>query len=191
MYRMTSLTWLSSMFYVEMQSLHWYFLSILAWGETCVLKHVFNYGNFLQEMSVLTELWTERLLCDAVQWFVGYTTLSDHTSFTTGVSKVVPGPWSDWFIRYCNEYLCMTLGMWLDISCWHCVVCVCTLETKIAKENFQEKLLWIVMNRYGNYNLILVSDFSSHLGKGNIVLHQQEKTCTREQGDESFKSLLL
>lgn len=68
MYSMTSLTWLSGMFYEEMQSLHWYFLSILAGGETCALKGVFNYGNFLKEMSVLTELLTEGFLCNAVQW---------------------------------------------------------------------------------------------------------------------------
>lgn len=53
-----------------MQSLRWYFLSILAGGETCALKCVFNYGSSLKEMSVLTELLTERFLCDVVQWFV-------------------------------------------------------------------------------------------------------------------------
>lgn len=31
-------------------------VSILAGGETCALKRVFNYGCFLKEMPVLTEL---------------------------------------------------------------------------------------------------------------------------------------
>lgn len=45
------------MVYEKMQSLHWYFLehdlesfdvvSILAGGEACTLKYVFNYGGFL------------------------------------------------------------------------------------------------------------------------------------------------
>lgn len=87
--------------------LHQYYLP---GEETCALEHVFNYGSFLKEISVLIEPWTERFLCYAVQGLVDLPRLF----FTTPAAQLE----SVWSYLH-HDRICQS-GTLVSSSGWHC-----------------------------------------------------------------------